>query len=1451
MSLLMAVLVQAGCAAHDGDPPASSTVQAIAADWIHPACEASALSPPNSDPQRCNGPWLYSYQEFWNNRAVCEDSTICQTNKTCTSWDLNAVGDGLGFSIHDQSDSTTLTNVCPGGRPQRACTKPPNVGCQNAASSFSASIHLARPGASTQAFANFSVSFTSTTLNVEVDPEPPQTGGPHTTTTTYRCDLVAHNVPDELTNIPANARPACGCAVFVPKECKRGPETFVFSAPGALKPSSPGAPASGSTRREFVHPRECTTCDVASIADPTSAQAAFTCLDKSLDNASGLAGLPGLNVATVSDLIASVAGRMELLLQLVGDKLPLDQQQRGLEIYTEAPTGMPACRQPVAFSPDCQIEARAFQLPGQLQMCSDVAVNPNTPRAVAQLELAQCLTSLATVNQLTTDGCRLATRDAADLATRGVMSRAQPDYSTDLGVALPIVMSQVNTWWAAASVAARGDTRWLTDRVSKLTANFWSSLEAAKVPLPATTADDQTAVALLAKITGIERDNDIAVISALFDSSQTTSSPVLLTLTGDALRGIEDRIAHLETIHDVGCRFAKCKTPTSLRQSALSELVHVLSVLPDATKLGPALSTATELQAQQAALHGALSKLAAQHSRLEAAWSSLGRTEPFSTLAQVANPPAEAAALAKLVSEATLAWASYAATGEFLPAHRPRLTAATLEQGDVVHSLDRLISDAATAKATYTSQLHSTVNDLLSQIHNNATQQSVVDRNALLAVQLKNVVARSLGLEGREASDRAHLAKFQQAFELVAPALDPNAVFQATTLETLHPSAADTHHALNATTNLTADRFHVETLNRGEALRFHIDGTWSPVCAVSQALLANPHTGSATHITVPSPALTGPTGYFATFDTNSYRAHIESSTFDVRSDIGISIEACTGTPGSEMTGASLKACVHANYDRIQDESTSSQSGIQSRTDASFVSGIRLPSTPYPVAPAGSLVVVTTRAGDPTHVIGIHVVQTDDVIFAPTLLPGEGNAVDLHLVVNDGTNSGCTVDAFNHLDVSMTKTVSVGSSAQALGAAMAATLNAIEAHAPAILAEGQLSADESTALRSGAWTRLQQNLPSGTSIAGLPADLHQLFEAFLDEEIASIGRRGQMHAAALQREQLLLELATNIDELDFADQQSRLLFLVPRWRLRDLSGVDLAQSTEALTQSLTSYVAPIFELRDPGHSTEFSSDVVAQLSGLIDMNITALLEDHVANLIAFATTTRNKIDAAKFELPDKFRRDIVIAIPRPPTAAVPDPVAPPWNTVSAATAKAFWSSVFDASGHLSHAAVITLSPSDLYVFGGDSATLACSDVAPVIRRAAIYLDTLSSPSNQLGIELGSRAAGIHNVSFPLVGRVESLEPDDARGIPLSLPVLAGEAREVLDKFSPAGASDPGLGAGAGLSPFTSFEIDMSSMGAANAQEVWNNTQALYLVFHVERQVSLDPPDVEGVCVLPTP
>jgi len=83
------------------------------------------------------------------------------------------------------------------------------------------------------------------------------------------------------------------------------------------------------------------------------------------------------------------------------------------------------------------------------------------------------------------------------------------------------------------------------------------------------------------------------------------------------------------------------------------------------------------------------------------------------------------------------------------------------------------------------------------------------------------------------------------------------------------------------------------------------------------------------------------------------------------------------------------------------------------------------------------------------------------------------------------------------------------------------------------------------------------------------------------------------------------------------------------------------------------------------------------------------------------------------------------------------------------------------------------------------------------------------------------------------------------------VIAGAANEAIDKFSALGVPDPGLGAGAGLSPFTSFELDLSGLDTPNARSAWDSTQALYLMFEIERRVSLDPAWVEGVCVMRDP
>ncbi len=1457
-------VIAPSCSALSGDPGAEPAVDlaaqaaAVTPGWVHPACDVAALAPPGGDPQVCNGPWIYEYQDYWQDHQACQDTSTCKTFNTCTSWDVTTAGDGLGAVVPTpliQVQGPQHTQFCKGGPHPPPCTTRPDTVCP--AEAAAKRTQLRPSGIPAAADANYTVSWRVTNLGTVTDPEPPQGGGPHATEMKYRCELDVRNLPQPS----SGQRPVCGCAEFVANECEHGGRVVAFSAPGARLPTDAGAPSPGSTRRAIVATPTCTTCDAFAIGDPAGAQAKFACLDQSLDNIGGLWNITVEGPASQTDVMSSIGARMELTLELAADRLTENQRWRAEEIFTEVPDATLACRSPLAWEPSCKAEAAPFGLPGVLQLCQDLVTNPATPRAVASFELSRCLSQLANVKQLPTESCRAATLEVADKTMRALLTRAQPDYTTsNLAAALPTGLGQINDWWGAANVANGGDPAWLRERSSAVSRGLWASLERATLPhapgsppgLPPPGLDDAKAAALLADIADNGLTNDVAVLAGLFDDAQTGSSPMLLSLTGDSLRGLEDRLEHLEAIHDVGCRFAPCKAPGGLRSSAVSELVHAFAVLTDAAELQTVLAGATKLQQQQPSLRAALGQVRAHHGRLSDAWNALGRSEPFADLGRVVDPPAEAAQLAKVVRGAALAWASYEATGEFSPGHRPRLTAAALEQGALVEHLGTLIGDLDDAKDTFSSQRLNTVNDVLAQVQNAGTAQSIRDRDDLLRAELKDVVSRALGLEQREASDRAGLAKFQAAFESIAGSLDANAVFHTQSLPhdggVLRASAADAHHPPAAGLDLARDRFHVETLQAGEALRLHITGSWSPSCAISKATVPDPADGSPVGITVPNPALTGPTGYWAGFENGTFKAHTESADWSQQLEIGASVDVCTGF---EVFGSGGNACAYINFAERLSDSVSNSNGRQTRTSASFTSGIRLPSTPLKDAPAGSLVAVLTRAGSPLDVLDVRVVQSQDLILATKAVADGAAGVDVHFVVND-IDAGCAASN-DRLQIAMVKTTPFGNVATALGAAMSEALAAIEEQAPAVLAGGQLSPSEANALRSGAWLQLQQSLPAGLGLANLPNELRQFFEAFLDREIASLARRGDIHAANLRRDQILLELAANGDELTFNDERSRLTFLIPRWRLRDLSGVELATTTDDLTRALTAHVAPVFELRNTAGYEALQNSAADQLDALIDLSITTPLEASVDALSAFAKVARGALANAPFELPATARRTVIVAVPRPTTATVPVPQLPPWHKVSDATAKAFWASAVDAAGEPSHSATLKLSPSDLYVFGGDAATLACSnvqsDIAPIVRRAAVYLDTQMFVQNQFGIELPARAAGGADVTFPLVGRTTTLAPDDARGIPLSLPAIFGGAGEALDKFEALGG--PGLGAGAGLSPFTSFEFDLTPLGADSAALAWAGTQALYLVFEVERQVSFEPAWVEGVCVQRAP
>lgn len=1438
-----------GCtSSSEKDTATGEADQVVSPDWIHPACDATSLAPPSNNAQLCNGPWKYTYQEWWRNRDACgNDPNVCQTFNMCTSWDLNTPGDGRGYVVHTESQTdsghgTSCTDQ--GGN----CTPPqPDTICAPAAVAIRNQRIASIPGISQPAANGFSVTWVATNQTSTCNFD--DNTGTGACFLSFRCSFTLNNIPAPATG----AHPWCGCAVQSPAECPRGPLATAYSSPGIAQSSvSVGPPSAGSTRRTLVGMPSCTTCDAQATATDADMQKKFDCYDQGI-------------IAEVGTLRSSLVARMKLLFQLAGERLTAAQRTHMEAVYDQDPTSAPVCSAPLTWDASCQPDADNQHLSTQLQLCNDLTTNPHASPGADVAEFPHCVSQLATLGGLG-DSCRLAMRDTANTTVQTILEQGQPSFATNLSVTFPAALARIGTWWAAATTLAHGDRPWFLGESGALQRWLWTTVETQRAPLPPVNpTSDTDAATMLLNIDGDGFTNDIALISAAFGSGQTASSPLVLTVIGDALQALADRLGRLEPIHDVGCRFAACKgADGSLRTSATSEMVRALATLPDATAFAASVAAATHVQAQRPDLYAALVAMRDQHVYLETGWNLLGRPEPLSQLATVSDPPQEAENLIAIVRDATQAWASYQGSGEFAPWSRPRLTSAVLRQADLVNFISSQVSVVSAANTNYTDARLHTVQDLLDQSRSGASTQALNDQLSELAATALDVANRIDGITARETTERTALAGYQASFEALVDSgvLDSNAAYQTQTLTTLSASAADAKYPDNHDRNVVRDQFAMVPLNTGESLRIHVTGSWSPSCSVTTSTLVSPITNAPSNITLDSPS-TGPEGYWVTWQNDSYHSKGDTAEAGSGDKTSLAVSGCVNLP---IFGG---FCLGDDGSSFNSQSNRDDVGSDSKVSAAFTTGIRLDSTPYPDAPAGSLVAVITRPGvtggvEEPRDLDVRVIQRDDVIVAPTVAPDadwpHNGGVEVHFVVNDrGSPPVGTLCPLNPaaLQIQMVKVTPFGNVAQQLGSAMADTLAAIELQAPLILAQGELSTAEETALRSDAWSRLETALqPSGIGVGGLPPELHQQFDAFLERELASIARRGQQQALELQLNQLGLQMSAIAHQLQFTADQNRLLSLVPRWRLRDLSGIALASSTTGLSEAFTSYVAPIFELRDPDSLGVFKG--TTNSSKLIDMTITTnRFEDTVSDFLDFAQAASRAVGGAHFEIPADQARTLVIAIPRPSAAGRPAWTGP-YQTVSDTTASAFWSSVFDSTGHPSANANITLSPSDIYHAGGGASRLSCQDLAPVVRHVGIYFATETSGPPVLGpagVEIPGVAAATGPAWFPLVGAMTAFDSTDPLGIPLAVPALNGSTADVLGVAGGSanfGTWPVDLGAGAGISPFTAFRFDMRGFGSTSAPEVQSvltNARAVFLVFDVDRRTSVPVVWVPGVCQLP--
>jgi hypothetical protein len=1474
-------------AADDGsDELASEAYAATTPTWINPECQPSGLSSPSG---QCDGPWSFEWKTTCSDPAICGFSSTCAQYPSCSTW-WNGIAMGTVDEVVGAVKTYTCVTKCPkGDEGQVECQQPictgsvPGPTCAPVAAqrknALLGSVPSYAPGRSY--WSSVLVVQAQSYVLSEEETKTPRNPAPNkpyqiSNKLTYQCQNHIVNYPS-----PAyGASSQCGaCAAYQPNTCECSSGTTT-TAPAVAKPTSAGP------GKQFKTEPECTTCDEGVSFDPnTSNSGVMQCLWTQFHTAP--AG---------SDIARSVAARIKLVYQLSGGTLDDIWNDLVTDAYRSAPTDGPACQEPVTFSsPECTKDAADAEFTWRAQECKDMVAG-HVSIDTAKKVMSSCFEALAKVKNVDKQPCHDEMRNQASAATEDLITKIVPvfDASDGLQAELVEMLRYIDSWYNAAAQAAGDDESWLTSRSSAFMTRIWTRAHEAAQTLPIAVSTSTAAALALADISDVGLSVDYQMIEALFDSSRPIQSPPLLDLLADALAGTRDRLDRLVPIHDTACRFYGCAptTPNGAPYgSPTAQAWTAIAAIGDPMLLATVVEGATQLSLQQPALYHALQSVSARHDVLASAYGAASRGEPadpepgdvplrMATSDEgPSHPPPlpvpspdggevgelrdpaftlrlPAVSLGQLLRGAGERASAYAKTGYF-QVQRPRLSSAALKREQLVKFIDDAIGQVGTANQTYAAARLDLVNDLLSQIHATGETQSLLDRAVANVHQTRTLLTRLDGLRARQRMEQAAIGEFSASFQtyVESGAFDTEAAFQTDVLPQLEIRPADAHHPRGNSLDLVSDSAAKITLASGTALNIDmVDATWSPTCALSTSQVAAPD-GAMQSIAIPD-AVTGPEGYFITWTNTGYRASgwtnatqfTESSTKTYEDCGGFTATfppAGTPLPLPFSVSSTSRQCTADSSGYSTSRGWSSSGGSDSRISASFNGGLRLPGVPVPFAPVGSLLAVTTIAGQPSSIFDIRVVGRRDVIVAPNIDPAiTPDGVDVYFLVNDyaaGPNGVNCSPPLDSLRLNLTKVIPVGAVAKDVALAMAKSLDDIESHAGSILAQGGLGPQDASALRSGAWAVLTLTLAhDGHSLTGITPEMRNLFEAFIDKRIGSIGRRGEIYQTQLDIARIDQDMLTIEHELGFTKAASRLLDLIPRWRMRDLSGVKLGPAVSTLAEVLTSYAAPLFELRDPARLTGFRNLQQNALVTLLGMSFSAPYENTVDLLQQFASALRNSLSGAEFELQSVARRTIVIAFPRNDGSC--EDLCDEFRQASREASEQVWAGITGPD----HIAKLRITPADLYKAGGGNSQLACEDVAPVVRRASVYLVNpvhTSIDLAALGRELPAAAgAGDAPFVYPVVGKEINVSADEVGGVAMSLPVINGPGGDVLTDFG----TSTELGAGAGISPFSTFTVNFNSFWSEPPKTFIGKTEAVLLVLEVERRVGTVPVFVPGAC-----
>jgi hypothetical protein len=401
--------------------------------------------------------------------------------------------------------------------------------------------------------------------------------------------------------------------------------------------------------------------------------------------------------------------------------------------------------------------------------------------------------------------------------------------------------------------------------------------------------------------------------------------------------------------------------------------------------------------------------------------------------------------------------------------------------------------------------------------------------------------------------------------------------------------------------NIPANSVHSWSMQEGDTLRFTVSNRWSPICALQAA---DVHANELLQGIDTSYAEIGPEGYYLQYSQSSFDARSASETTSDITAAGVC--RATASAAASVVGA-IGATSLDQVAKVGDEANDSitlafwggigdffsdlggllgdcaagilgggssggnseTEGDESRHTAAFSGGIRLPNTPFPMLPAGSLVLALVADN---AIVNTYVVNASAAIQ----MPSTGTAYLLVNDVNCAQSSGM-------LQVDWVHGENRGVRAKQLAEAMAQIATDARSAMDSIASTGQFTAADADEFRTGAWQTLFESCSNCDIDEVFPPAVLGMFEEWIAHEVAQLQRRVDLRRLTFETRLQINLLETLSGQLALEQAGGRWAEYIKQLAFTELSDTSLKRlenAVEATAEFLDQRIIPILEVRYP-------------------------------------------------------------------------------------------------------------------------------------------------------------------------------------------------------------------------------------------------------------------------------